>query len=209
MDISFVNWWKENSQALADSVGEKLLMERAVFLDRDGTIIEDVGYINGCDKVKFLSGVGEAIKLLNENGFRVIVISNQAGVARGYFTEETVKEINEHVQESLARQGAFIDMIYYCPHHAEGVIEEYRKECYCRKPNPGMIEQAVRDFGIDLKNSFVIGDKISDIEAGHRAGCKTILLAGEDHPDKYKEDTVISDYVASNLCEAVGWLMSA
>jgi len=182
-------------------------MERAVFLDRDGTIIEDVGYIDGCDKVKFLLGSGEAIRLLNETGFRVIVITNQAGVARGYFTEETVKEINEYVQESLAKQEAFIDMIYYCPHHVEGIIEEYRKECSCRKPNPGMIEKAVREFDIDLKNSFLIGDKISDIEAGRRAGCKTILLAGEDPPDNYKEDTVISDYVASDLHQAVEWLM--
>ena len=182
-------------------------MERAVFLDRDGTIVEDVGYPHERSKVKFLPRVSKAIKLLNENGFKVIVITNQAGVARGYFTEETVREINRYVQESLAKQGAFIDMIYYCPHHIEGIIEEYSKECYCRKPNPGMIEQAVLEFGIDLKNSFVIGDKISDIEAGQRAGCKTILLAGENHLNNERKITLISDHAAPDLYEAVKWLV--
>ena len=182
-------------------------MERAVFLDRDGTIIEDVGYPHERSKIKFLPRVSKAIKLLNENGFKVIVITNQAGVARGYFTEETVREINRYVQESLAKQGAFIDMIYYCPHHIEGIIEEYSKECYCRKPNPGMIEQAVLEFGIDLKNSFIIGDKISDIEAGQRAECKTILLAGENHLNNERKITLISDHAAPDLYEAVKWLV--
>jgi len=181
-------------------------MERAVFLDRDGVIIEDVGYLNECSRIKFLPRVSEAIKLLNKNGFKVIVVSNQAGVARGYFTEETVEEINRNTQESLAKQGAFIDKIYYCPHHVEGTVEEYRKDCYCRKPNPGMIEEAATEFGIDLKNSFVIGDKITDIEAGHRAGCKTILLASESHPNKGGEITLMSNHVATDLYEAVKWL---
>ncbi len=182
-------------------------MERAVFLDRDGVIIQDVGYLDECDKIKFLPRVRKAIKLLNRSGFKVIVITNQAGVARGYFTEETVKEINEYIHESLAEQGASIDMIYYCPHHIEGTIEEYKKECYCRKPEPGMIEEAVRAFGIDLENSFVIGDKISDIEAGRRTGCKTILLAGEKILKSGDEMTVISDHIAPDLYEAVKWLV--
>ncbi len=184
-------------------------MERAVFLDRDGTIVEDVGYLHERDKIKFLPGASKAIKLLNENGFRVVVTTNQAGVARGYFTEETVREINRYIQESLAKERAFIDMVYYCPHHIEGIIEEYRKECYYRKPNPGMIEKAVREIGIDLENSFVIGDKISDIEAGRRAGCRTILLVEEDPPNNDKENAVISDHTAPDLYEAVKWLVEA
>jgi len=182
-------------------------MERAVFLDRDGTIIEDIGYIDECDKIKFLPGASKAIKLLNENGFKVIVVTNQAGVAKGYFTEETVKEINRYIQDSLAEQEAFIDMIYYCPHHIEGIVEEYRKECYCRKPNPGMIEEAVCDFGIDLKNSFVIGDKISDVEAGYRVGCKTILLADENPLSNKNESTMIATHIAPDLYEAAKWLV--
>ena len=188
---------------------EEITMERAVFLDRDGTIIEDVGYLGECGKIKFLPRVSEAIKLLNENGFKVIVTTNQSGVARGYFTEETVREINRYIQESLAKQGALIDKTYYCPHHIEGIIREYRKECHCRKPNSGMIEEATREFGIDLKGSFVIGDKISDIEAGHRAGCKTILLASEDPPNNDKEKAVISNHTALDLYEAVKWLVEA
>jgi len=184
-------------------------MEKAVFLDRDGTIIEDIGYPHERSKIKFLPRVSKAVRLLNENGFKVIVVTNQAGVARGYFTEETVKEINKYIQESLAKERAFIDKIYYCPHHVEGVIEEYRKECYCRKPNPGMIEKAAHDFGIDLENSFVIGDKSSDIEAGCRAGCKTILLTAENPSINGKETAVTSDYTAPDLYEAVKWLAQA
>ena len=182
-------------------------MERAVFLDRDGTIIEDTGYLDECSKIRFLPRVSEAIKLLNENGFKVIIITNQSGVARGYFTEEALQEINRYIQESLAERRAIIDGIYYCPHHMEGIIEEYRKECYCRKPDPGMIEEAAREFGIDLSQSFVIGDKISDIEAGHRAGCKAILLGGEDSLKNEKEIALLSEHIASDLCEAVEWLM--
>lgn len=185
---------------------ERLLMERAVFLDRDGTIIEDVGYLDDCSKIKFLPRVSEAIKLLNKSGFKVIIVTNQAGVARGYFTEATVKEINRITQESLAENGAVIDKIYYCPHHVEGTIEEYKKDCNWRKPNTGMIEEAARELGIDLNNSFIIGDKISDIEAGHRAGCKTIFLASENHPNKEGE-IPLSDHIATDLYEAVQWLM--
>jgi histidinol-phosphate phosphatase family protein len=182
-------------------------MERAVFLDRDGVIIEDVGYLNECGRIKFLPRASEAIKLLNENGFKVIVVTNQSGVARGYFTEETVKEINRNICESLAKQGAFIDKIYYCPHHVEGTVSEYVKDCHCRKPSPGMIEEATREFGIDVENSFVVGDKFCDIEAGRRVGCKTILLASGSSLSKEEETTLMSTHVASDLYEAVKWLL--
>lgn len=182
-------------------------MAKAVFLDRDGTIVEDTGYLHEISKVRFLPRASLAIKLLRENGFKVIIITNQAGVARGYFTEERVQEINSYIQARLAEQGAPIDMIYYCPHHIEGVVEEYRQECYSRKPNPGMIEQAVRELGIDLAGSFVIGDKPSDIEAGHRAGCLSILLADGVPADRDQEIKVISDHTAPDLYEAVQWLL--
>ena len=178
-------------------------MKRAVFLDRDGVIVEDSGYIDDCSRVRILPNAGEAVKLLNESGFEVIVVTNQSGVARGYFTEETVKEINNHIRESLADQGAFIDGMYYCPHHVDGTLMEYKKDCNCRKPNPGMIEQAVHDHNIDLSNSFLIGDKASDIEAGHRAGCKTILLDSHRTTRKYEEVISKSNPVAGNLYEAV------
>lgn len=185
-------------------------MERAVFLDRDGTIIEDTGYPHERDKIKFLPRVSEAIRLLNQNGFKVIITTNQSGVARGYFTKETVQEINRYIQESLARQGATIDKMYYCPHHVEGTIEEYRKECYCRKPNPGMIEEAIGEFDIDSRNSFVIGDKISDIEAGRRAGCKAILLVSEDSLNEEAEAASAPDlHIVTDLYQAAEWVIKS
>jgi len=183
-------------------------MEKAAFLDRDGTIIEDTGYLGEISKVRFLPGANTGIKLLNDNGFKVIIITNQAGVARGYFTEETVKEINGYVQESLAREGASIDMFYYCPHHTEGVIEEYRKDCYYRKPNPGMVKKAAQDFSINLKKSFVIGDKHSDIETGRRAGCRNILLSKNNLPNEGGKTDVIPDHIAPDLHEAVKWIVN-
>ncbi len=183
-------------------------MTRAVFLDRDGTIIEDVGYPHERSQIRFLPGAGEAIRQLNEYGFKVIIVTNQAGVARGYFSEEAVKEINKYIQDSLAEQGAVIDMVYYCPHHIDGVIEEYRKACYCRKPNPGMIEEAVRDFDIDIGSSFLIGDHLSDVEAGVRAGCGTVLLVREESHTSGKEAEVVPDHIAPDLSEAVKWVVA-
>jgi len=182
-------------------------VQKAIFLDRDGVIIEDTGYPDDCRKLKFLPKVIEAVKLLNDNGFRVIVATNQSGVARGFFTEEKLKEINRFIQDTLAEKGAIIDKIYYCPHHIEGTIEEYRKECHCRKPNSGMLEKAAGEFGIDLENSFLIGDKISDIEAGHRVGSRTILLADEVPLENEKDIASMPDYIAPDLYRAVSWLL--
>lgn len=181
-------------------------MQKAAFLDRDGTIIEDSGYVHERDKVKFLPGAGPAIRLLNEHGFKVIVITNQAGVARGLFTEAAVQDINKYVSECLAREKALIDMMYYCPHHADGTIPEYTMACDCRKPNTGMIDAAVREFDIDVKQSVLIGDKASDIEAGRRAGCLTILTTTNE-VDREKAGVFSPDYVTTSLLEAVKWLI--
>jgi D-glycero-D-manno-heptose 1,7-bisphosphate phosphatase len=180
-------------------------MEKAVFMDRDGVIIEDTGYIGQIDRCRFLPGVSRAVKSLNAGGFKVIIITNQSGVARGYFSEEAVREVNQYITEKLAREGALIDRIYYCPHHKDGVVEAYRKDCYCRKPNPGMIEQAVLDFGLDISRSFLIGDKASDIEAGHRAGCRTILLAASGYTVTLSGD-IAADHVTPDISEATKWL---
>ena len=175
--------------------------QKAVFLDRDGTIIEDTSYVARSNRVKFLPGSIQAIKLLNASGFKVIVITNQAGVARGYFDEDTVRNTNHYLEEVLAKRGAFIDKFYYCPHHIDGVVEEYRRDCYYRKPNPGMIEQGERDFNIDLNQSFVIGDHGSDVEAGHRAGCRTVLLGNGNSGNE--EIAANPHWVARDLKEAV------
>lgn len=190
-------------------VSETIPMEKAVFLDRDGTIVEDTGYLHEIINIKFLPGVVEAIKSLNENGYKVIVVTNQAGVARGYFDEDAVREVNGFIQQSLSREGAFIDGIYYCPHHAEGVIEEYRKDCYCRKPNPGMIEKAACDFNVDLKLSFMIGDNTTDAEAGIRAGCRTVLLSDINSQRDTELTRGACDAICSDLYLAVRWLLTA
>ncbi len=181
-------------------------MQRAVFLDRDGTIIEDAGYTGEISRIKFLPMVSEAIKLLNESGFKVIIATNQAGVARGYFTEDAVREVNRYIKETLVKQGALIDRTYYCPHHIDGIKKEYRKECHWRKPNPGMIEEAAREFGISLTDSFVVGDKMTDIEAGYRVGCRTVLLVNQSSPEG--EGTAPKpDFIAADLYQAVKWLI--
>ena len=183
-------------------------MKRAVFLDRDGTIIEDAGYLNECRKIKFLPRVSTAIKLLNESRFKVIVVTNQSGVARGYFTEEIVKEINRFIQESSAKQGAFIDKIYYCPHHVQGIIQKYKKQCHCCKPNPGMIDKAVRQFSTDSKRSFASGDENSDVKAGCRTGRGIMLLADRSSPDRDGRTALMCDHIATDLREAARWILS-
>ena len=180
-------------------------MERAVFLDRDGTIIEDVGYLDDCSRIKFLPGAVEFIRLLNKSGYKVIVVTNQAGVAKGYFSEEKLQEINARLLAIISGLGAHINKIYYCPHHIEGTVEEYKKECSWRKPNPGMIKEAAREYDLDMANSFMIGDKISDIEAGYRAGCRTILLTGQGRADA-AWDVTKADHVAASLYDAVLWI---
>jgi len=147
-------------------------------------------------------GAVEAIKLLNQSGYKVIIVTNQAGVAKGYFSEEKLQEINTGLLEIMTGQGAYVDKIYYCPHHAEGTVEEYKKECSWRKPNPGMLMEAAREYDLDMANSFMIGDKISDIVAGHRAGCRTILLTADGQTNA-SADAPKADHVAPNLYDAV------
>lgn len=179
---------------------------KAVFIDRDGTINEEVQYLANLQDFKLLSGIGEAIKLLNENGFKVIVITNQAGVARGYFGEDKLKEIHQEMRKQLKEKGAHLDGIYYCPHHPTEGIGKYKKNCWYRKPNPGMLEKAVKDFNLDLGKSYVIGDQLIDIKLGNNARCKTVLVLTGYGKDSYrkKDDRKIKvDFIADNLKKAV------
>jgi D-glycero-D-manno-heptose 1,7-bisphosphate phosphatase len=179
-------------------------MNRAVFLDRDGVITEDPPhYAHRLDQLKLIPESAEAIKLLNNNGFNVIVVSNQSGVARGYYDEHDVQIFNRAMEEELKKKGAHIDAIYYCLHHPDAKIETYRRDCDCRKPKPGMIKRAEKDLDLDLKESFMIGDKKSDIEAGHRAGCKTMLvLTGHGKEESTKIHIGINNR-SDNLLTAV------
>lgn len=173
---------------------------RAVFLDRDGVIIADTGYIDSLKRVSLLPDIAENLRKLKENGFILVIVTNQSGVARGYFTEQTLKEINKNILEQLKIQGVEVDAVYYCPHHPEGKIKEYAFQCSCRKPQPGMLLQAARDLNIDIKASFLIGDSERDILAGQAAGCKTVLLK---KPEDKLNLRIKADKIVENLQQAV------
>lgn len=185
-------------------------MNKAAFLDKDGTINEDVGYLNHPHQVRLLPGSAEAIKMLNDAGFKVIVISNQSGVARGILSEDMMQSIDKTLQKEVLKGGGYIDGIYYCPHHPEHGIYPYKLECDCRKPHNGLIKKASKKHDIDLKRSFMIGDRLSDIETGRQSGIKTILvLTGEGKKAKEsKEMSALSpDHVAKDLYSAVKWIL--
>ncbi|MGB7581184.1 MAG: HAD family hydrolase [Sedimentisphaerales bacterium] len=179
------------------------MANKAIFLDRDNTIIEDPGYIDNPDQVKLLEGAPEALSSLKSLGYKLVVVSNQSGVARGIVTEEVLGQIHKRLEQLLAEKGVSLDRIYYCPYHIEGVIPKYRKESDWRKPNPGMLLAASRDMDIDLRESWIVGDTTNDIEAGARAGCRTIMLAGRTHEQKLQPGAPAPDYKAVNLKEVV------
>ncbi|MFC1781896.1 D-glycero-alpha-D-manno-heptose-1,7-bisphosphate 7-phosphatase [Planctomycetota bacterium] len=180
---------------------------KAIFLDRDDTLIEDPGYISGPEQVKLLDGVSKALIALKALGFKLLVVSNQSGVARGIISEKILGTIHEKLKQLLSEDGAFLDGIYYCPYHPDGVVPKYRKESNCRKPNPGMLLKAAEEMDIDLANSWCIGDSLGDIEAGKRAGCKTILIDRPSHQKPSQTGSLstdtIPDYKGVNLTEAV------
>ncbi len=148
----------------------------AVFLDRDGTLIEEVHYLSHPEQVRLIPAAADAVRRLNDAGVLVVVVTNQSGVARGYFPENCVREVHDRVSLLLAERGAKIDAFYHCPHHPTEGVGEYRVACACRKPKPGMLLAAARDLDIALTASWMIGDKPCDAEAGHAAGCRTLLV---------------------------------
>lgn len=173
----------------------------AVFWDRDNTLIEDPGYLSDPDQVKLMPGAAEAIRRLAEAGFENIIVTNQSGVARGLFDEPTLERVHDRLRELLEAQGARIDAIYYCPYldGPEAVVEEYRLESDLRKPRPGMLAKASLERKIDLAGSWMIGNSLSDTQAGRAAGCRTILIANGSEP---RRDRSV-DFTAGSLDEAV------
>ncbi|PNV59975.1 HAD family hydrolase [Clostridium sp. chh4-2] len=151
-------------------------MKPVIFLDRDGTINEEVNYLYRPEDLRILPGVPEAIRLFNEHGYQVVVVTNQAGVARGYYTEEDVENLHRYLNGRLESYGAHIDHFFYCPHHPEHGIGQYKKVCRCRKPATGLFERTEEFFPVDKENSYMIGDKLIDVEAGHNYGVKGILV---------------------------------
>jgi len=186
------------------------MKNRAVFLDRDGTINERVEYLSDPEEFKLLPKVAEAVKLLNKTDFKVIVVTNQAGVGRGYFTEEKLEEIHQEMKRQLRKEKVYIDAIYYCPHHPTEGIGKYRRNCWYRKPNPGMLEKAARDFNLDLARCYMIGDSMSDLEAGSRVNCKTILVLtgyGKECYANRSSGKFSTECIVGDLLEGVKWIL--
>ncbi|MEE9151983.1 MAG: D-glycero-beta-D-manno-heptose 1,7-bisphosphate 7-phosphatase [Thermoplasmata archaeon] len=176
---------------------------KAVFLDRDGTINEEVNYLSKVEQVKILPNSAKAIKLLNKEGFKTIIITNQSGVARGYFSVQTLENIDDHLKNELFKEGALIDAIYYCPHHPDD-------GCACRKPETGLIEKARGDFEIDLSSSFIVGDKLIDLETGYRVGCKNVLILtgyGSNELKEREKWKFQPHHIARDLYDAVMWIL--
>lgn len=183
----------------------------AVFLDRDGTINQEVGYIRDLADMALIPGSAEAIARLNARGIPVVLVSNQSGAARGYYAQGWIDQLHERLQALLAEQGARLDAIYYCPHLPEGVVPELARDCECRKPAPGMLQQAAREHGLALDGSTMIGDKSVDVDVARRAGCRAVLLRtgyGERVLAGTYQHAVQPDYVAADLADAVGWLLA-
>jgi histidinol-phosphate phosphatase family protein len=180
---------------------------KAVFIDRDGTIIFERGYITVADRVEILPGAAAAIVRLRSSGWKVIVVSNQGCVAKGMITEEELGAINFRMLAMLGGEGAEVDGVYCCPHHPEGVVPEYSIECDCRKPRPGLLERAAGDHGLALSECVMIGDTRRDIGAAHAAGAKSVLVL-TGHGSKTAVEEHGADHVAADLAAAVDWLLS-
>lgn len=156
--------------------GDTQMKYPALFLDRDGTLVHPAHYPSRPEQLRLYDGIGAELCLIQRMGLRLVVITNQSGIARGYFTEADLQRMHEHLVAELAKQDVHLDGIYHCPHHVNGVIPKLAVRCYCRKPQPGMLLEAAADLDLDLEHSWFVGDILDDVEAGNRAGCRTILV---------------------------------
>jgi D-glycero-D-manno-heptose 1,7-bisphosphate phosphatase len=183
----------------------------AVFLDRDGVIVEDVHHLSRAEQLALVPGSAAAIRSLNERGVPVVIVTNQSVVARGVMSEVALKIIHEKLFEMLAREGARIDGLYYCPHHPDMGEPPYRAVCACRKPEPGLFLQAAADLDIAFDRSVTIGDSLHDLDAGRRAGCKTNILVltghGAEEQAKLGPAEPKPDFIAPDLAMAVHWIL--
>ena len=180
-----------------------------VFLDRDGTLIEEVGYLSHLDRIALYPWSIETVKLLNRAGFKVVVVTNQAGVARGLFDEDFIDEAHRFLDQKFSDGGATIDKFYYCPHHPEASVEAYRSECDCRKPKAGMLWKAAQELQLELSHSFVIGDRLSDLRLGQAVGARSLLVRtgyGETTARELTDDVEVA-YTAPELMTAVAWIL--
>lgn len=174
-------------------------LNKAVFVDRDDTINRDVPYCSRPEDFELLLTVGTGIRLLNREGFKVVVITNQSGIARGYFTEEMLERIHQKMVDELAKYGAQVDAIFYCPHYPD-------EGCECRKPKPKLTYQAIKQLHIDPRQSFIIGDRLMDVELARTIGCKSVMIPSELGKEELKNSSVFPDYIASDFESAAKWI---
>jgi len=186
-------------------------MNRAVFLDRDGTVTKEVGYLTDLERLSLIPGAGKAIRVLNQAGFKVVLITNQSGVARGYFPESLVHEAHERLREMLREDGAWLDGIYYCPHHPTAGNSAYTMVCDCRKPGTGLITRAMKDLELDARHSYMVGDKWIDVEVARRARIFAVMVGSgyaPDDPGNVRSAQVSDpDFTAGDIGEAVDWII--
>jgi len=183
----------------------------AIFLDRDGTVNEEANFLSSPDQVRLIPGAAEAIREARANGFKIIIVSNQAGVGRGLLTEEDVRRVNARLEELLAADGVAVDGIFYCPHLPAAPDLSPADECSCRKPKPGMLLRARDELGIDLSRSFIVGDKLIDVETGHNGGARSVLVRtgyGSVEEKRIGPDGAVPEHVADDLLDAVRYITS-
>lgn len=190
------------------AVNAEASRRRAVFVDKDGTLIENVPYNVDVTRIRFAPGAERAVHRLAAAGFAIVVVSNQAGVARGIFDESAVAAVGRALTERLAELGVALDGFYYCPHDPHGVVARYRRICDCRKPAPGLVLRAARELGLDLSASWLVGDILDDIEAGRRAGCRTILIDAGNETEWRMSPARLPNHVAADLGEAAGLIVA-
>lgn len=183
--------------------------EPCVFFDRDGTLIQDVGYLDRLDRIEIFPDSIDAVRLVRRAGFRVVVVTNQAGVARGLFPETFVHDTHRYLADVFEAGGARIDAFYYCPHYAHATLETYRLICECRKPAPGMLRRAERELGVDLTRSVVVGDRWIDVEMAQAVGAQAILVrtGGGATEEQNPKPGVTADAIVDHVIQAVGWVI--
>lgn len=183
-----------------------------VFLDRDGTLNVEVGYIRNLEDLRLIDGAGEAIKRLNQKGIACVLVTNQTGAARGYYPEAHIHALNDRLTKLLKAEGAFLDDVYYCPHLPEGIVAEFSQVCQCRKPERGMVEKALKDHPeYDAERAFVVGDKATDVELAQNCGAKGILVKtgyGEAVIKGEYQNPVDADFEANSIVDAADWIIA-
>ena len=186
--------------------------QRAVFFDRDGTLIEEIGYLSHPNQLELYPFAGRAVQMANQANLLTIVVTNQAGVAQGLFEEPLLNEVHRRLSSRIQTAGGKLDGIYFCPHHPEAIVKSYRVECDCRKPGAGMLEQAAARFHIDLERSFMVGDRYLDIQAGHRVGARSVLVLTGFGKLEWESGRTQNqrqpDYVAQDVHHAIRWILA-